>query len=329
METYKITLKIKSSIITPFQSDTIFGSFCWALKYLKGEEELEKFLTQYSKTPPLIVSNGFPEGFFPRPILKPLSHQQSKQLIKKNYGTEKKNLIRGLDNLKTIKKQKYISIELFNELKENLSEYSLLDKLIQLRNSKQPRLVNILVFRNTINRFTNTVISEGGFHPEEETFYPEDINISIFVKTDYFNLQEIKEIFDFIAHSGFGKSKSVGKGELSILNCEEYVLPHANNPNAFFTISSFVPKQDDPIHGYYSTMTKYGKLGGDYAKSAIPGFGMNPFKKPLLMFEDGSVFFDSEIKEYYGRLISQIHMDKKIKHCGYAFPIGVKVNENL
>ena len=329
METYKITLKIKSSIITPFQSDTIFGSFCWALKYLKGEEELEKFLTQYSKTPPLIVSNGFPEGFFPKPILKPLSHQQSKQLIEKKYKTGKKNLIRGLGDLKTIKKQKYISIELFNELKEKLSEYNLLDKLIQLKNQKQPEFKIILVFHNTIDRLTNIVLSEGGLHPEEETFYPEDINISIFVKTDYFNLQQIKEIFDFIAQSGFGKSKSVGKGALSLLNCEEYVLPRANNPNAFFTISSFVPKQNDPVLGHYKTITKYGKLGGDYAKSAIPGIGMNPFKKPLIMFEAGSVFFDSKIKEYYGRLIGQIHWDKKIKHYGYAFPIGVRINENI
>ena len=65
---YTIELKLSAPLITPFQSDTIFGHICWAVRFLKwGEEDkLNDFLTQYETedSPPLLISNGFPKVFY-------------------------------------------------------------------------------------------------------------------------------------------------------------------------------------------------------------------------------------------------------------------------
>jgi len=133
----------------------------------------------------------------------------------------------------------------------------------------------------------------------------------------------LENIFKFITLSGFGRSSSSGKGAMDLIEIKEEKIIHAEKPNAFISLSSFVPAENDPVTGYYQIITKYGKLGGDYTKT------LSPFKKPLIMFTAGSVFFDSTIKEYYGRLINKIHSNENIKHYGYAFPVGVNINENL
>jgi len=71
MTTYKVEIKLKSSIRTPFHADTIFGHLCWAMRFLEGEEKLKAWLKNYGESPTLI-SNGFLLGKFPRPILPPL-----------------------------------------------------------------------------------------------------------------------------------------------------------------------------------------------------------------------------------------------------------------
>lgn len=324
MKTYKIVFQPKSSAVTSFQADTLWGSFCWALRYLKGEKKLENLIELYqNQKPPLIISDGIPEGYLPRPILKPVSYGKAKELAEKYFGETKKALVQGLTTIKEKRKQRYLPIEIFDELKQGFSEERLLDKLLGLKETL-PNIKSTLVFRNTINRLTGTVLTEGGLHPDEEVFYGEGIKINIFVKTNLFNLQQLKDIFEFIALSGFGRSASSGKGALELIDCrEETVSFSVSDVNAFMSLSSFVPNDSDPIQGYYQLITKWGKLGGDYAKSEIP------FKKPLIMFSAGSVFFDTPIREYYGRLIEGIHYNLKIKHYGFVFPIGVRVDEDI
>lgn len=323
MKTYKITLKPKSSIITPFQADTIFGSVCWAIKYLNSEKSLEEFLNSFQEEPTLVLSDGLSEGYLPKPILKPVSHQQMKGFAKKYFGEGKKNLVKCLMEIKRLQKEKYIPVSIFDELKNGLSEMKLLDKLLQERKLNQPQEKRTLVFRNTISRTTGAVLSEGGLHPDEEIFYGTNFKICVFLKTDYFDIKKLENIFGFIALSGFGRSASSGKGAMDLIEIKKEKIIVAEKPNAFMSISSFIPAENDPIEGYYQIITKYGKLGGDYAKSK------NPFKKPVIMFKAGSIFFDEPIKEYYGRLINNIHSDEKIKHYAYAFPVGARINEDI
>jgi len=85
------------------------------------------------------------------------------------------------------------------------------------------------------------------------------------------------------------------------------------------TLSSYIPDSKAPTKGYYEILLKYGKLGGDFAKS-------DPFKVPLIMFRSGSVFYSSEDK-IYGSLLKNIHRNSDIRHYAYAFPVGINIEE--
>lgn len=355
MNLYKLTLEIKSPVITPFQADTIFGHFSWALKYLKGEDRLMEFLKGFkANSTPLLVSDGFPQGFLPKPILRPPGMKETEELIVEYFGKDMKSKVRGFTALKKLKKPPFISWDIFRESKENLSYLRLYEKVFDcsycpLWFKKRPCKLNILtcpvlnsesqerceipkfesselVAHNTISRITGRVIEPGGFFGEIETYYSPDTKFEIYIRSEDFSADELQEIFQFIAQSGYGKDKSTGKGQLELKELIEFSFDEPKNSNAFISLSSFVPEKDDPTNGYYELLTKYGKLGGDYAKSGFDSRGLNPFKKPLIMLKSGSTFFTTNgEKEFYGRLLENVHQSDKIKHYGYAFPLRIKM----
>ncbi|MEK7846008.1 MAG: hypothetical protein AAB257_03490, partial [Nitrospinota bacterium] len=85
-----------------------------------------------------------------------------------------------------------------------------------------------------------------------------------------------------------------------------------------------VPSKNDPTEGFYKTMVKYGKLGGEFT------FSGNPFKKPLVMLTTGSSFYvKGKMKHFYGRMIEKIAPSKTdVVHYGYAFAVPMFI-ENL
>ena len=363
MNLYRLTMEIKSPIITPFQADTIFGHFSWALKYLEGEEKLEEFLEKLEINSSLmLISNGFPQGFLPRPILKPLSEKDTEILTDNYFGKDTKNRIRCLVALKELKKQSHLSWDIFRELKGNLTYFELYKKVFEgtycpfwfrkkpcdLDNviEECPKLnpdsiqrckdisldkASELVMHNTINRNAGRVKGMGGLFSEIETYYSPHSKIEIYLRSESFTKTDLQKIFQFIAKNGYGKDKSTGKGILEfheLVKFEEHDFGEPADSNGFMSLSSFVPERNDPINGYYEIITKFGKLDGDFAKSGFDGKDLHPFKKPLIMFKAGSTFYDSKDgchKYYYGRLLQNIHKSEKIKHYGYAFPLKIRM----
>ncbi|MFQ6071958.1 MAG: hypothetical protein ACE5KT_04555 [Methanosarcinales archaeon] len=129
--TYEIIINPKSSFLTKFQSDTIFGHLCWAIRYLHGEDELLEFLGKYKKEPPILVSNGFDSGRMPRPIRQNLKRNEVYELIKEVYGSKSnENLRKGLTALKKIKKSNVVDMQVFYEIINGLSEKEFIKKCL-------------------------------------------------------------------------------------------------------------------------------------------------------------------------------------------------------
>lgn len=328
MRTYELILRPKASFLTPLQADTIFGSICWAIRYLEGEEKLKEFLDEYETFPPLIVSNGFPTGFFPKPVTQPLPRKEIVRLVELLFGEySKENALKIINELKRIKKEPLVSKDVFEELIKGVSEFEYLKRLVEQRLEasridsfgKQRIERQATCYKNSINRLMGRTKEEGGLFTQDETFYSSEANISIFIKTNHYDKEYIEKIFKFIEYSGFGKRKSTGKGHFTLEKIAEYNFNVLENPNAFVSLSSFVPAAGDPSEGWYDLFVKYGKLGGHYASSG------NPFKKPLCMLKAGSVFRDDKVKDYYGRLVENIHPDSEIRHYGYAFAVGMRI----
>ncbi|MEI9479639.1 MAG: hypothetical protein WCO26_24135, partial [Deltaproteobacteria bacterium] len=55
---------------TPWQSDTIMGLMAWAVALNEGESAIREFLEPFlAGDPPFVVSDGFPSGLLPNPLI--------------------------------------------------------------------------------------------------------------------------------------------------------------------------------------------------------------------------------------------------------------------
>jgi CRISPR-associated protein Csm4 len=67
---------------------------------------------------------------------------------------------------------------------------------------------------------------------------------------------------------------------------------------------------------------KYGKLGEEYALEEIA------FKKPLLMLEAGSTFYDSPVKQFYGRMVRGVSPAyPQVVQYGFALPVPMRLTQ--
>ena len=302
MRWYRIKFKAKSWLSSAWQADTVWGHLCWGLKYLHGEHELTDFIAAYdSSQPPLLISNGFPDDLMPRPVL-PLPALA----LQTNLAVQREQF----DRQKQAKKEELLSLEEFNRAL-NGEMVSPLPK---------PKLCRRTTLKNQINRITNTTMAE------EQSLYPfEEYHcntITIYAKiADGFE-DRARELFDYLSKTGYGKRKSVGYGWLELVEFKSF--PGFASPvgaNAFISLSNFVPAKRDPTGGYWRALIKYGKLGEEYASSA------NPFKKPLLMLTAGSVFYDSPVRDYYGRFIAGLTGEHpQVVQYGFALPVSIRLS---
>lgn len=324
MAKYKLIITPCAPFQTPLHSDTLFGHVCWALRYLKGENELLKFLISFDENnASLILSSGFPKDFLPMPVLRPLSIEEENELWQE-YKKGSQTRLDFTREMKMFKKLSYIEITAIEMLKNNLSYYHLYTKhlhgeiLLEKKNILKTEQVE--VWHNSKNRLTDRVV-EGKLFAKEDTFYKEDMKLCVFIEDNYFERKVLNEIFDFIALGGYGADKSVGRGAFIYELVEGWDLPESNNPTAFMTLSHYHPKPEDFHNGFYDISTKFGKIGGHWAARVDGG----PYKMPVLMLNPGSIFITNNQKSFYGRLIPDVHKQKDVVHYGIALPLKVRI----
>jgi CRISPR-associated protein Csm4 len=311
MKSYRVDITPRSPWGTPLQADTLFGHLCWALVYTQGDKALEDFLQTFNgPQPPLVLSNGFPKGYLPRPLFPAVSLVQDEKTAKDRKKLKKVTLLAEpwLLNAR-------------NGLSEEKIQSALLDN--EKLGNEDPWKEE-LGYHNTIDRRTNTVRAEGGFFQSLDLHF-RGMQLSVFVKTDYFSETALGELFDIVALSGFGRDKSTGLGSFHFA-LSPFSFPHLPGANAFIALSHFVPAPQDPTDGWYDLMTKFGKLGGSFAVGPSgEGGGHNPFKKPLLMLRSGSIFRDTQVREWYGKIVSNVHSNPAIRHYGLCYPLEVRL----
>ncbi len=293
MKTYCVKLKVESPVLTPFQADTLFGHLCWIVKYLDGEEALKKFLEPFkSGELPFVISDGFPANLLPKPLSAEVSVADPEQR-------------------KKIRKLEWVEIQDFDRIRQGESITNL-----EIKEDKEP--IRTTSTHNIINRLTNTTLSEGGVYSIPETVIPE---ISIYLKTaDEQWKNNVVNLLKELSKSGYGRKKSIGKGQFYVEGVEEFNFSPIQDANGFITLSNFCPKDTDPTEGIYKTFVKYGKLGEEFT------FCGNPFKKPLLMIKTGSVFkTNGQSKDYYGQMIDKIAPAKESEVIQYAYAFAVSV----
>jgi len=289
MKTYKMSIRIKSGILTPFQADTIFGHLCWALAHREGEERLREFLDPFKQgNPPFLLSDGFPCDLLPKPLSADFN-------------------VEDAEDRKNLRKIDFVWPE----------DFDLIRNAQRCHPAVPTRVLDTyLTSHNTISRVTNSALAEGGVYSLRQIFIP---GISIYLKAISDDWKErVVGLLNDLATGGYGRKKSIGANHFSVQEVVPFSFSSVDGANGFVTLSNFCPGENDPTGGLFKTFVKYGKLGEELT------FCGNPFKRPLVMIRAGSVFrTQGRPKEFYGRLIKEGIAPAKPEVVQYAYAFTV------
>jgi len=313
MIAYQITLSLQSAFATPLKGDTLFGQLCWAIRNRFGEDRLNHLLQNYTdKRPFAVVSDAFPENYFPLPKLPGCLYKT----------------IEGKDR-KTVKKLSWLPATAVQySVAEWLSHAQSEKQLIKDRQTlkqKHPQP------HNTINRQTNTT-GENGFAPfsvEQEWFSPGlHWNVYLLLDTERLSAADCQDCLTDIGIFGFGKDASIGMGKFKIEGFREQLLPAQNNANACLTLAPCAPQGlgIDSQNSFYQLFTRFGRHGD----IAVHQEG-KPFKNPVLMAQTAAVFtITPPVTGFIGQgLGGNGELSKTLPstvHQGYAPVIAINFN---
>jgi len=345
---FRYKIKPVSPIITPLMSDTIFGHFCWAIRYEKGEKFLQDFLATYQdgNSPPVIFSSAFISGYLPRPVLPLPKRKQMTGFMEKFFindpdglfpkKSDKQKRFEGMSKIKEWNKRQFISLENWLALKDDYSEYRLQEMFYtHFKNGADKESVTTkseITASNTLSRISGSVAEDGGgLFSREKIWFHHGTELDLYVMAESDESASLTGWFltKYLPETGFGKDKSIGMGILDI-KADKAFNPDIFNvvkPNACMVLSLSSFEGIGTYRSFYRLKTKFGKLGGDFAFSSPSGGAPKPFKKPLLMMEPGSVFFTTEqinAKELTGN----VHSDDRIRHCGLPVTLPLKIKED-
>jgi CRISPR-associated protein Csm4 len=320
MKTFRIELELVSPLLTPLDSDTVFGHLCWLHRWLWGERDLEEtLLARYDQAPSLVVSAGFPWGCLPRPCLPRLSPEQQVSLARR-VGDG--SLQRGLDLVKRAAKEPFLPREWFTRPWDEAAVVERLAKRLASQEAKRPArqeeqaetAPSRLLPHNTIDRLSGTTLKEGGFFsrvPVAEAGSRWDLYLRSGLER--YDRQGVELVFRLLGEQGFGQDKSGGAGRFRVLAVTEVELPARGE--AALALSSFAPGPGLG-EGFYRLVHKVGRLGGDWSLG-----GGVPFKYPLTLLAPGSVFLVEEPAAFYGAPLGQVHPQRpQVRQQSWMLP---------
>ncbi|MEJ5350985.1 MAG: hypothetical protein WHS65_05275 [Melioribacteraceae bacterium] len=297
----KLTLKLKSGLLSELHSDTVMGHFCWRMLDKFGETKLKEFIELYNKkeAPVFTISNGLLEKggelFFPRPLI-----------YVKNAGANEKEKSKKEKIIDLLKNKDMKSI---NQLTTNQFNLAINGKIKELYESilndkiERPKYETDLRVSVEIDRRFFSSKKGQLFSYNPKFLDSRNTNVVLLIKVlnqemfKHFHCGDIlKDVFEI----GFGKKKSSGYGQFEVVGeiTEYNEIKEPDNPDAFICLGNYLPSASDNISSecYYDFIVKYGRLGEEKSLSE------NPFKKPLIMFIPGSIFKTSTKKEFYGKV---------------------------
>jgi CRISPR-associated protein Csm4 len=315
---YRTRLNLGSASLSHWQADTVFGHLCWSLVRRRGESALREFLARFEgedRDPPVLVSDGFPDAYLPRPLHLP-AWAAGAGLAAPSAPAAAVSKLQRIQSAQQRKQQagaNWLTIEDFNRARNGLApEHALTDAGIaqSLHIHVQPK--------NQIDRLTGTTGADAGqLYELTEIVMP---IVTLYWKIADGHLGVVRDFLDDLAMSGYGKRKTIGYGQLSAPVALEAFdgFEEVSGAGGFVTLSRFIPHRGDPAEGVWETVVKYGKLGEEFAVSG------SPFKKPLIQMTRGSCFRDASPREWYGRMIEGVSTIDAVRHYAFAFALPMR-----
>lgn len=285
MELYKVSLQLASPLVTPLKGDTIWGHVVWGIANHEGEDAVTDFINSCKGTEPaFVISSAFPQGTICRPI--PVVQKRQKSMTPEKYAEIKKS-----------KKRVYASAA--DYFGDNAGSDNELGNPFE----------TVTVTHNSINRFSNTV-ADGSLYAIAET-WSKCLNFDVYIATTY-DTKRIKQLCEWAFENGFGADASTGKGVVSVIGEPQPVRPKCES-NTYLALAPFViPESFEVSDLRADTFVRNGKIGGAFASSMIP------WKKTVVLFNEGAVFTSKNSIKVIGTLLTDVHSDSRICQSGFA-----------
>lgn len=303
MKTYRFTLQIESAFGTPLVGDSLFGQICWAIVNRYGQARLTDLLKGYLEQQPfLVVSDAFPTGYLPLPLLPSRYWKESNE------------------DRKVLKKKQWLAVE---DFQQPFAEWQSLAKSAKdvLTTIEQDH------FHNTLDRQTSTTGMGEQFAPYSmsQIWYKEKQQLDLYCVIDEtrFTLQELEQVLNDIGVFGFGRDASIGLGKFSVLNVEKAAFMF-EEANSYLTLANSAPQNLglDKTNSYYQLHTRFGRHGN------LMALHQSPFKKPIILAKLGAVLTPLNWQEtlFLGNGLANVsETQPEAVHQGYAPVFSLKI----
>lgn len=301
MELYNITLRPESSFGTLLKGDTLFGHFCWqaAMKDDLLQQGFDHWISRYLEKPFVVFSSAWPQVthsdgktfyYLPRPSMPvQFPNSMSRQERAEQRKIEKSNkwlqvYADSLDNIgacRTVNDRTVFDHVLKAASEDNVHE------LQDLSDSQKKPILYHNRPHNSINRLTLT--TGKGFDPYtlNEFHYLPGIKLVVFVAIDpdSMDVNGLHLGMERIGNSGFGRDSSTGAGRFRVEKIEQMEWPDWQQGQGCYTLAPCVPEPNHYRSQFVLPFTRFGRHGAGLATSK------NPFKNPVVMADEGAIFF--------------------------------------
>jgi CRISPR-associated protein Csm4 len=296
MTLYRIRFKLCSAIVTPLKGDTIWGHIVWGIASHEGSNAVAIFIEEERAEPPaLVVSSAFPAGMICRSLPAP-QDRDSSLTSEEAYSKIKKE-----------KKIRYVPASDYFTVKETK------DKV------KENPFKSVQIMHNTINRTVNNVEEGGGGLYSTEEMWPKIPDWDLYILSSL-QPSRIKELLGWAFENGYGADASTGKGKIEISGEPIPVNPKEHG-NTYMALGPFVNSKNEIANLRADIFVRSGKLGGAFAAC------LSPFKKPVVLYDEGAVFKCDKSIKYTGMLLEKMHSNEEICHSGFTPVIPVDGKE--
>lgn len=333
------------------------------------EELLKRFTTATAADtpPPFAVSSTFPflrhgsakVRLYPKPLIPELQSDQMRSLAEREKQRHialhpfHRAMVAVVEKAKRVKGAIYVSEEVFVQTVRGETDALRLCKNLVTLGSAEAHILrwgSALITHgertkmqvdgldafsadgdvqhNEIDRVTLATVEGRLFFAHETILHRERAGLWFIVRTD--DLNSIKPLLRYLADTGIGGERSVGKGHFDIPLDEihEHTLPVAEVPDCFVSLSRFIPAdgecdfRNEPLA--YTLTTIRPKH-----EAKLAGAGHHTYKRLLRVFEPGSFFPFHKRKEVYGQVVnigpSADAGGFEVYHSGLAVPVFAKL----
>ena len=303
MKIYGITIQPTAPFGTPLKGDTLFGHFCWQVAEDPGllTGGLDKWIDCYAETPfavfssawPILQQQGKPAYAVARPSGIPVEgkdkmSRREKVAYHKQVKKQKWLLLDSSMHIHMVEEQLKSDTDLFGLFLESLEETEA-KPLRLLARDQQKLCVPVTQAHNSINRLTMSTGS-GAFAPfthDNFQFLP-GLSLIIFAAVDEqaIDVSQLQRGFERIGSWGYGRDASAGLGRFTVGSGKEQVWPEADvTSTGCYTLGPCVPQKETFVRCHAIPFTRFGRHGAALATSK------NPFKKPVIMADEGAVLY--------------------------------------